>query len=113
VFTPTAGQCSDSFTLNVSVNPIITPIFTIATTLCSGTAAPILPSTSVNGITGTWSPSVISTTANGSYVFTPNTGQCSTTITLNVNVTNSITPIFAIADTFCSGSTVPILPLTS
>lgn len=113
VFTPTAGQCSSPFTLNVTVNQIVTPSFTIATTLCSGSTAPALPASSTNGITGTWSPAVVSNTANGSYVFTPNAGQCAAPFTLNVTVTNSIAPTFTITDTFCSGTTAPTLPTTS
>jgi len=113
VFTPTAGQCSALFTLTVTVNAIVAPTFNIATTLCSGTTAPVLPATSNNGITGAWSPATVSNTANGTYVFTPNAGQCSAPFTLNVAVTNSIVPTFTINDTFCSGTTAPILPATS
>ncbi|MFY0481141.1 gliding motility-associated C-terminal domain-containing protein [Flavobacterium sp. PLA-1-15] len=113
VFTPNAGQCSAPFTLSVTVNPIVTPTFAIATTLCSGTTAPALPTTSDNGITGTWSPATINNTTNGAYVFTPNAGQCSAPFTLNVAITNSIAPTFTINDTFCNGATAPILPTTS
>ena len=113
VFTPNAGQCATSFTFNVTVSSSITPTFSIATTICSGSTAPTLPTTSSNGIAGTWNPSVINNTTNGSYVFTPNTGQCATSFTLNVTVSNSITPTFSIANTLCSGTVAPTLPTTS
>ena len=113
IFTPAAGQCASSFTMNITVDSIVTPTFAIATTLCSGTTAPALPTTSSNGMTGTWSPATINNTANGAYVFTPNAGQCSAPFTLNVAITNSITPTFTINDTFCNGATAPILPTTS
>ncbi|MDR6969424.1 gliding motility-associated-like protein [Flavobacterium arsenatis] len=113
IFTPTTGQCASTFTLNVTVSPIATPTFNISNTLCSGTTAPLLPATSANGITGTWSPAIISNTTDGSYVFTPNAGQCSSSFTLNVTVTNSISPTFTITDTFCNGTTAPVLPATS
>jgi hypothetical protein len=45
--------------------------------LCENSTAPVLPTTSDNGITGSWSPSIISTMATGDYSFTPDTGQCS------------------------------------
>lgn len=113
LFTPNAGQCSVSFTLNITVNSNVNPTFNIPETFCSGTTAPILPATSNNGIMGTWFPAVVDNTASGSYVFTPNSGQCGTSYTLNVTVTNSIAPIFTITDTFCNGTTAPILPTVS
>ena len=113
IFTPNPGQCATSFTFNVTVSSSITPTFSIANTLCSGSTAPTLPTTSTNGIVGTWNPSVINNTTNGSYVFTPNSGQCATSFTLNVTVSSSITPTFSIANTLCSGSSAPTLPTTS
>ncbi|MBK9460385.1 MAG: hypothetical protein IPN94_13385 [Sphingobacteriales bacterium] len=82
------------------------PLFTIASPFCSGTTPPILPTTSNNNITGTWSPSTVNNTTSGSYIFTPNPGQCadtaSKTITVNpipVVTANSNSPI-------CVGSTL-------
>ncbi|MCK9254899.1 MAG: gliding motility-associated C-terminal domain-containing protein [Bacteroidales bacterium] len=56
---------------------IILPSFTQIGPLCQNHAAPSLPSISLEGISGTWSPATISTTNIGSttYVFTPNAGQ--------------------------------------
>ncbi|WP_432670289.1 gliding motility-associated C-terminal domain-containing protein [Flavobacterium sp. SM2513] len=113
VFTPNAGQCATTFTLIVTVTNSITPTFSIPTTLCSGTAAPLLPIASTNGIVGTWNPSVINSTVNGTYIFTPNAGQCAAPLTLIVTVTNLATPTFSIANTLCSGSTAPLLPIAS
>jgi gliding motility-associated-like protein len=113
VFTPNAGQCAAPFTLNVTVTNAVTPTFSITNTFCSGTTAPTLPTTSINGIVGTWNPTTINNTANGSYVFTPNAGQCASTYTLNVTVSNLITPTFSIVNSFCTGTTVPALPPTS
>ncbi|MEZ0006631.1 gliding motility-associated-like protein [Flavobacterium sp. 28YEA47A] len=113
VFTPNAGQCASNVTLNVTVSNNITPNFPTALSLCSGSTAPTLNTTSPNGITGTWSPAVVSNTASGSYVFTPNAGQCASNVTLNVTVTNSITPNFPTALSLCTGSTAPVLNTTS
>lgn len=69
-------------------NPVV-PIFNIGTTtICQGDTAPVLPSTSTNGITGTWSPSIIDTNYPGTYtyMFTPNSGQCSLSVTMAVIV---------------------------
>ncbi|MBS4066830.1 MAG: gliding motility-associated C-terminal domain-containing protein, partial [Chitinophagaceae bacterium] len=112
-FTPDAGQCALPVTINVTVNPILTPTFSFATTICDGATAPVLPGTSNNGITGTWSPSTVSNTASGSYTFTPGAGQCATPVTINVTVTNNITPTFSFTTSICNGATAPTLPGTS
>ncbi|TRX24068.1 gliding motility-associated C-terminal domain-containing protein, partial [Flavobacterium franklandianum] len=110
-FTPTDGICATTATLTININAI-TPLFTI-TPICANATAPILPSTSTNGITGTWNPDTISNTASATYIFTPNTGQCATTTTLNFTVNQNVTPTFTAIAPICSGSVSPILPLTS
>ncbi|TWI83112.1 gliding motility-associated-like protein [Lacibacter cauensis] len=116
-FTPTAGQCATTQTFTVTVNPNITPTFSFGTSvsICSGATAPALPTTSSNGITGTWSPATVSNTASGTYTFTPTAGQCATTATLSVTVNPNVTPAFTFGTslTICSGGTVPALPTTS
>ncbi|MDD3004139.1 gliding motility-associated C-terminal domain-containing protein [Flavobacterium sp.] len=113
VFTPDANQCATAFTLNVTVTNLITPLFSISNSLCTGATAPILPTTSTNGIVGTWSPSVVSNTADGTYVFTPNANQCAVPFTLNITVGATITPVFTIDNSICNGATAPVLPTTS
>ncbi|UTN02674.1 gliding motility-associated C-terminal domain-containing protein [Flavobacterium bizetiae] len=88
IFTPNAGQCASTTTLAVTITPKTTPDFATTLTLCSADVVPTLALTSPNGITGTWNPSIISTTTSGNYIFTPNTGQCATTTTLAVNITS-------------------------
>lgn len=116
-FTPDAGQCAVNASFVVTVNPIITPTFSFGTslTICAGTNAPALPTTSTNGITGTWSPSAIDNQNSGTYTFTPGAGQCATTTTLTVTVNPNITPIFSFGTslTICAGSSVPVLPTIS
>ncbi|RTL56372.1 MAG: gliding motility-associated C-terminal domain-containing protein, partial [Sphingobacteriales bacterium] len=116
-FTPTAGLCATNTTFSVTVNPNITPTFSFGTsiTICSGTAAPVLPNQSTNGVNGTWSPATINNQANGSYTFTPNAGQCAVSTSLTVTVTPTVTPAFSFGTslTICTGGTVPSLPTTS
>src|SRR5690606_31404855 len=111
VFTPST-TCASSYTLNVTITGATVPTFNIANNFCEGSTVPSLPTTSDNGITGTWSPSVISNAASGSYVFTPS-NACATAYTLNVTITSATVPTFNIANNFCEGSTVPSLPTTS
>ena len=112
-FTPNAGQCATTTTLDVTVTNNTTPIFAAIPAICSGTAAPTLPAVSTNGITGTWSPATVSNTASGTYTFTPNAGQCATTTTLDVMVTNNTIPTFAAIPAICSGTSAPTLPAVS
>jgi hypothetical protein len=117
VFTPTGSQCGIASTMNVTVIPRVTPTFTFGTVLaiCQGGTAPVLPNTSTNGITGTWSPAVASNLSSGVYTFTPNPGQCVTNTTLTLTVRPNITPTFTFGTslTICAGGTVPVLPATS
>lgn len=48
---------------------------------------------------GTWSPSIISNTTSGTYLFTPNVGECSLSSSINISVTNDFDFSF---DEFCS-----------
>lgn len=99
----------DSVVINV-VN-ITTPTFNLPTTLCSGDPAPVLPTISTNGVTGIWSPATVSNTVSGSYVFTPNAGQCSEPFFLSVTIQNGSPTVtgFSYTTPVCSDN-APILP---
>jgi len=56
---------------------------------CSGSVVPALNPTSPNGISGTWSPTVIDNAVTGNYIFTPNAGICASVVTLTVNITDN------------------------
>ena len=111
-FTPNSGQCAASTaTMTVTVNNnSITPAFNQIPAICSGGSF-TLPITSINGISGTWSPAV-NNNATTTYTFTPNTGQCATTTTMTVTVNNSATPVFTQIPAICSGGSFT-LPATS
>lgn len=114
-FNPAPGQCAASTPTTVTINivPVVTPNFATIPPFCSGTTAPLLTNTSPNGIVGTWSPTVISNTVSGNYLFTPSASHCATTQTLNVIVTPKSTPNFPPIPAFCSGTTAPALATTS
>jgi gliding motility-associated-like protein len=111
-FTPTAGQCATTTTLTITINSNVTPTFTAVGPFCSGSAIAPLPTSSTNGITGTWSPA-INNTATTTYTFTPTAGQCATTTTLTITINSNVTPTFAAVGPFCSGSAIAPLPTTS
>ena len=87
-FTPTLGQCAGPASMDVIVTNSITPTFITPAPICSGAPAPLLPTSSSNvpPITGYWTPALVSNTASGTYTFTPNSGQCASSTTLNVTV---------------------------
>ena len=113
LFTPNPNQCSSTQTLSVTIIPRTIPDFAAISPFCSGSAAPILTTTSPNGVTGTWTPATISNTTSGSYLFTPNATECATTQTLSVTVNPNITPLFNPVPAICNGSIVIPLPTTS
>uniref|UniRef100_UPI003216531F Ig-like domain-containing protein n=1 Tax=uncultured Draconibacterium sp. TaxID=1573823 RepID=UPI003216531F len=60
--------------------------------LCQFSLAPGLPTTSINGFTGTWSPATISTDVPGTmlYSFTPDPGQCAGPGSIEIEVRPAI-----------------------
>jgi len=109
-FTPTAGQCAAAATRTVTVTPSVTTQFAPIAPICSGGSF-TLPTTSTNGVTGTWSPAINNTTTT-TYTFTPAAGQCGTSTSLIVTVNPNVTPTFAPIAPICVGGTFT-LPTTS
>jgi uncharacterized protein (TIGR02145 family) len=72
--------------ITITVNPNIVPTFTQVAPICSVTTLAQLPTTSNNGITGTWSPPINNTTTT-TYTFTPTAGQCASTTTQTITIT--------------------------
>src|SRR5690606_16552781 len=58
-FTPDDGQCATATaTMDITVSASITPTFHAVDAMCAGAALAALPTTSNNGITGTWAPAL-------------------------------------------------------
>ena len=64
-----------------------------------------LPTTSTNGITGTWSPA-LNNTQTTTYTFTPTSGQCATTASLTITVNNTPSPTAQSIQDGCSTATL-------
>ncbi len=93
-----AASGTDSIvTTNLTVNPIVVPIFADFGSYYQYSTAPDLPGTSTNSIIGSWNPSVIKTDNVGItvYTFTPNSGQCATSTPMTVTVMASIIKTFS------------------
>ncbi len=69
----------------VIVAPNITPTFSPIAAICSGAALSPLPTSSNNGIAGTWAPA-LNNSQTTTYTFTPNVGVCATTATTTIVV---------------------------
>lgn len=96
-------SCRTAATFTIDPAPI--PTFTPVANICSGETLSALPTTSNNGITGTWSPA-LNNTATTTYTFTPNAGQCGTTTTLTITVNASPTITCPGNITACEGDVV-------
>jgi len=88
IYTPDANQCASPTTLDITINPLTIPAFAAIGPLCLNSTAPLLPSTSIEGITGTWTPAIINTLVDSTiiYTFTPDTGQCAVATSLTIEV---------------------------
>jgi phosphohistidine swiveling domain-containing protein len=108
--TVTSNGCTSSPSLSISttVLPIVNPSFSQLSAACAGGNIN-LPSTSNNGISGTWSPA-INNTATTTYTFTPTAGQCGNTQTMTVTVNPLPTVSLATFNSICD--TAGIVNLT-
>lgn len=114
-FTPINNTCATTSIMTVEINQSITPSFTPINPICLNGTPPALPSSSTNGIAGTWNPSTISTTNTGNFNFTfsPSAGQCASVTSINVSITNPLTPAFSAIGPFCINTTPTNLPIQS
>ncbi len=98
-----AANCT-SLPVRVDINPIpniVTPTFITITPVCVGTTI-ALPLVSANGVNGTWSPA-FNPNVTTTYTFTPNPGECATTATMQVVITQIPTAIATPnSETICS-----------
>ena len=93
--------------MTITVNPNVTPTFTAVAPICSGAALAALPTTSNNGITGTWSPA-LNNTATTTYTFTPTAGLCATTTTMTITVNPIPAAPTALSVTICPNNSVTL-----
>jgi hypothetical protein len=94
-FNPSANQCANLASVQITVQPQVEPVFTHPTSICQSDVF-MLPTSAQNGVTGTWNPQVNSQQVGSTMVtFTPDAGQCSNsvnqTIVVNATPTNAIT----------------------
>ena len=97
-FNPAQNQCASPTTIDVEITPLNIPTFSALGPFCidEDVSQISLSQTSNEGITGSWSPAVVTsgTVGASTYVFTPNNLQCTNLGSLTVVVTNPIVPSF-------------------
>jgi len=94
VFTPTPGECATKKEIYIDIDQKQTPVFLPVDPICPGGSVNF-PTTSVNNITGTWSPA-FDNTQTMEYTFTPDAGQCAVEFKMTVDVGSTlITPTFS------------------
>ena len=108
------GGCETGLRTPVTATVIPNEItdFTQIGPFCVGETIPSLPTTSTNGINGTWSPASMDNTTTTLYTFSPNGGACIETANMTVTVLQETTPSFQIND-ICIGETIGTLPSIS
>lgn len=82
------------------MNTPVTPTFNAVGPYCSGSSIGALPTTSLEGITGSWTPA-INNTATTTYTFTPTGGQCSNTGSTSITVNPLPSVNFAAVPQLC------------
>jgi gliding motility-associated-like protein len=114
-FTPEPGQCAVPVIIVIEITDEREPLFAAIGPFCLNSVAPPLPPVSRNGITGTWDPAKINTATLGvfDYTFTPDPGQCAIPVTIKIEITDDIVPVFAALGPFCLHSGAQALPLVS
>lgn len=90
---------------NINAQTIL-PTFTPIPPICAGSFLAPLPTTSLNGINGIWSPA-LNNLLTTIYTFTPNAGQDATTTTLEI-IVNPVSNISLTYSPFCEGEVTTI-----
>ena len=110
-FTPfnQANNCVTNFIMNIVVTDSIVPSFTQLGPYCVGDVAPLMPTQSNEGISGSWSPSPINTSVADtlSFFFTSIQMACTTNGSMDIVIASSIVVDAGNDTTVCAGS--PIL----
>jgi gliding motility-associated-like protein len=105
-FTPDVSQCANTTQMTIQKIALETPNFSQVDPICE-TQSVNLPTTSTNGITGTWAL-IFEDASSASYEFTPDANQCADVTTMVVQINELIIPYFEQIEPICSGSEVQL-----
>jgi len=103
------GTCTVNDAVIITVVDPITPTFNAIPDACVGSLAPVLPTTSTNGISGTWSGSVNTAVAGTfNFTFTPTGPTCNPTAQISVTVVPNTVVNAGSNQTVCEGTPVTL-----
>jgi hypothetical protein len=86
-----SGVCDLVYSPIVQIGVNVVPVFNPISPICNGSPMSPLPTISINGVRGTWSPAV-NNTATMLYTFVPN-GVCVNTTTMTITVNTTAAPV--------------------
>src|SRR5690606_37368038 len=114
-FTPDAGQCAVPVTIEIEITNEIKPLFANLGPFCLNSVSTSLPQVSDNYISGEWNPAKVETDKTGTftYTFTPDAGQCAVPVSIEIEISDEIEPLFAVPGPFCLNSATTDLPTVS
>lgn len=93
IFTPSLNECAtQNYVYDVLITETIVPVFEVFGPYCVGSNIPPLPTTSLNGVPGSWFPTV-NNLQTSVYYFTPAPGYCGVMIAQNVFIVNNLSPV--------------------
>lgn len=98
--------CGDPSTQSVTINVTQSdqaPLFDQIDPICFEDVLDPLPNTSIEGVTGTWSPA-LDNTVSTEYTFTPDDGQCASIAEMTIIVLPLTNPDFTQIDNVCEGT---------
>jgi gliding motility-associated-like protein len=83
--------------MDIAIIPEIIPVFDPIGPLCQFSIPPVLPGSSLNGITGSWEPDSIDATLPGTFtfIFSADTGQCAANSSLDISI-HSIPAVYQV-----------------
>ncbi len=98
------ATCLVSTQHTVVIVPPITPNFSFVNSLCEGSAF-VFPSTSLNSISGTWTPA-FNNLSSATYTFSPDSntvlGACANSVNETMTIIPNLDPSFTFSDSLCA-----------
>jgi len=106
------SQLSPTTLLSIVIKQGVNTNFDPVGPYCPDAEIAELPTTSNNGIRGTWRPS-INNSETTTYTFTSDEGECPSSTTLTIEIDPGVTPTFDPVGPYCPETEIAVLPRMS
>ncbi len=111
-FTPDS-DCATITTMNIEVEIETIPLFDQLGPYCIGDTPDVLPTSSTNGVLGSWNAPITTTTAGNTTYFFTSMEDCTTSAMMDVEVIDQLLPTFNQLGPYCVDEVPDGLPLIS